>query len=305
VIRRCATALLAAWILAAVAAAAPAPTGTVVFVRFSARTGHPQLATLVLGGRAQVVALPVAAVAGPALARGSGRIAFAGGANLPGRPDFTGPSHIWVAQPDGRGARAATHGDVSDGAPAWSPGGRRLVFVRSAGTGHGSSLWTVGAAGEGLHRLTRGAVDLEPSWSSGGRIAFVRIDPATYQSGVWVTDARGSTPRRMLAGRRGLTDPQWSPDGRRLAVGDGRAIYVARADGSAFHLLVRLPSGPGGTIADPQPAWSPDSRRLVFVGLRSGSAGRSDLLVVAVEGGRSRRIMRSPGLDTDPAWRGP
>jgi TolB protein len=109
----------------------------------------------------------------------------------------------------------------------------------------------------------------------------------------------------MLAGRRGLTDPQWSPDGRRLALEDGRAIYVLRADGSAFHLLVRLPSGPRGTIADPQPAWSPDSRRLVFVGLRSGSAGRSDLLVVAVEGGRSRRITRSPGLDTDPAWRGP
>src|SRR4051812_47292952 len=246
-LRHCATALLAVSVLAGVAAAAPAPRGTIVFVRFSVRAGHPRLTSVVVGGRARTVSVPVAAVAGPALALGTGRIAFVGGANAPGRPEFTGPSRIWVARPDGRGARPVTHGDVSDGAPAWSPDGRRLVFVRSSRSGSGSSLWIVGAAGEGLRRLTRGAVDLEPSWSRDRRIAFVRINPATYQSGIWVTDARGSTPKRILVGHRGLSAPVWSPDGRRLAVEDGRAIYTARADGSAFHLVVRLPSGPAGT----------------------------------------------------------
>jgi TolB protein len=176
------------------------------------------------------------------------------------------------------------------------------VFVRISAAGTRSSLWVVGVSGSGARRLTRGRLDIEPSWSRDGRIVFVRIDPRTYQSGIWVTDAHGRAPRRILRGRPGLSDPVWSPDGRTLAVEDGRALYTVRADGSRFRLVARLTSDAQGTVADPQPAWSPDGRYLAFAALRPGTTGRSDVLVVPAAGGTPRRVTRSPGLDSDPAW---
>lgn len=250
----------------------------------------------------RILRVPVAAVAGPAVAR-DGRVAFVGGSNLSRRPDFSGPSHVWVARADGTRARALTSGPVRDGSPAWSPDGRSIAFVRSAANGRTSSLWAVDVATGRKHRLTSGSLDGEPSWSRGGLIAFVRIDPATYQSGIWTLDPRQAArrPQRILAARRGLSAPVWSPDGRMLAVEDGRALYTVHPDGTGFHLVARLPTDAKGAIEDPHPSFAPDGRRLVISGWRN-AVQRSDLLVVGAGGGTATRVTRSPGLDTQPAW---
>jgi TolB protein len=289
--------------LAATALAAPAVAASpsrIYFVRFTAGEAHPQLAVSV-AGRVRIVRLPVIAVAAPAVAR-DGRIAFVAGTNVSRRPEFSGASHIWIADADGNHAHALTHGDVRDGAPAWSPRGDRIVFVRASRDGRTSSLWIADTATQRVRRLTRGALDGEPSWSASRGIAFVRIDPATYQSSIRAVDADGTHLRRLLGRRRGLSDPVWSADGAALAVEDGRAIYTAGSDGSRFRLLVRLPSDARGAIEEPHPAFSPDGRRIVFCAWRPGTTGRSDLRVVDVATGREASASRSPGLDTDPAW---
>lgn len=287
-------------VIALTAPAAASSPSRIYFVRFSDGGAHPQLA-LSVAGNVRVVRLPVIAVAGPAVAR-DGRIAFVAGANLSRRPEFSGPSHIWVATSSGTRARAMTHGNVRDGAPAWSPRGDRIVFVRAARNGRSSSLWIADVATGRLHRLTRGALDGEPSWSSSHGIAFVRIDPSTYQSSIRAIDADGTRSRRLLGRRRGLSDPVWSPDGSTLAVEDGHAIYTARPDGSRLRLLVRLPSDARGALEDPQPAFSWDGRRIAFCSWRPRTTGRSDIQIVDVVTGAVEQATRSPGLDTDPAW---
>ena len=70
---------------------------------------------------------------------------------------------------------------------------------------------------------------------------------------------------QLTASEQPITDPQWSPDGRRLAyVRDGE-IWVVEADGSR---MTRVVAKPGGGR---DPRWSPDGKRLAFISRRRGS----------------------------------
>ena len=75
---------------------------------------------------------------------------------------------------------------------------------------------------------------------------------------------RGGFPTRLTASDKSVSDPQWSPDGRRLAFVRDEEIWVMEADGSR---LTRVTGKPGGGL---QPRWSPDGRRLAFVSRRRG-----------------------------------
>jgi Tol biopolymer transport system component len=58
-------------------------------------------------------------------------------------------------------------------APAWSPDGRSIAFVRG-GPG-ASSIWLLRLSGGKPLRLTRGGVDVSPAWLPDGRsLVFVR-----------------------------------------------------------------------------------------------------------------------------------
>ncbi len=62
-------------------------------------------------------------------------------------------------------------------APAWSPDGRSVAFVR--GSGPSSSIWLLDLRNGGARQLTRGGIDVAPAWSPDGKaIVFVRRGPA-------------------------------------------------------------------------------------------------------------------------------
>ncbi len=75
---------------------------------------------------------------------------------------------------------------------------------------------------------------------------------------------RGGSPNRLTASEKNVGDPQWSPDGRRLAYVRDEEIWVVEADGSRLTKVVAKPGG------GQQPRWSPDGRRLAFVSRRRG-----------------------------------
>jgi dipeptidyl aminopeptidase/acylaminoacyl peptidase len=75
---------------------------------------------------------------------------------------------------------------------------------------------------------------------------------------------RGGAPSQLTASEKPISDPQWSPDGRRIAYVRDDEIWVLELDGSRQTRVVAKPGG------GQHPRWSPDGRRLGFISRRRG-----------------------------------
>ena len=75
---------------------------------------------------------------------------------------------------------------------------------------------------------------------------------------------RGGYPTQLTASDQPISDPQWSPDGRRIAYLRDDEIWVMEADGSRQSRVVGKPGG------GRQARWSPDGHRLAFISRRRG-----------------------------------
>ena len=99
------------------------------------------------------------------------------------------------------------------------------------------------------------------------------------------------------------TEPDWSPDGRRVAFVRQEAgrrtssLYVVRRDGSDLERL----TGAQQVVA--QPAWSSDGRRIAYAA--SPIAGGSfDVYVTSLDGGRPQVVARGPKEELLPRFSG-
>jgi TolB protein len=184
---------------------------------------------------------------------------------------------------------------ADDGDPCFSPDGKRIAFSGVNDHG-GTDLYT--------RRLDGGAARVviqdagEPAWSSRNRLAYVR-------SGNIYTAPPGGRPRRWVTSG---VSPDWSPDGRRLAL--VRPSPQLTFDGPTGRMYTVAPSGRdlrrvGRSNSVSHPVWSPDGRWLAYDGfdlgvyvrrLGSGTAPRE---VARTEvGGESGSVAAFT-----PAWR--
>jgi dipeptidyl aminopeptidase/acylaminoacyl peptidase len=79
-----------------------------------------------------------------------------------------------------------------------------------------------------------------------------------------VLPLRGGPSVQVTASEEDVSDPQWSPDGRRLAYVRGDEIRAVDADGGRDVLVATHPSGVS------MPRWSPDGRTIAFRSRRRG-----------------------------------
>ena len=175
---------------------------------------------------------------------------------------------IFLIRPDGTNIRRISSATRSR-APEWSPDGKELVFEAVDG------LHIVSATGEGERRLIRVRTSAErglsPAWSPDGKqIAFVRrVSDGSYV--IFVVDPRGGPARRLLEPALDPADPNWSnfaaseltpawsPDGKRIAYGNGDGeLYIAAIGGGRKRKTI--PSEGAGY----EPAWSPDGSEIAF-----------------------------------------
>ena len=88
-------------------------------------------------------------------------------------------------------------------------------------------------------------------------------DEAAGARQLFVLPLRGGYPSQVTASEKDVSDPQWSPDGRRLAYVRDRELRMVDADGSR-DVVVTSATG----VAKPR--WSPDGLRLAFIARRRG-----------------------------------
>lgn len=187
--------------------------------------------------------------------------------------------------------------------PAYSPRGKRIVFVRGF---KGTDLWTMTAAGTHKRPLTSmpGVDETDPAWSPNGQeIAFSVGNPAA-QNGIWVVGVDGSSQRWLTTGRD--VSPSWSPDGSEIAfehfagspsTGPVEQIYVVPASGGTPTDLTN-----DLAVADLTPRWSPDGSRILF-STDGGGQVQLDLWVMKADGSSRQRITNTPSRnERDATW---
>ena len=188
-------------------------------------------------------------------------------------------SRIWLYDLAARTARRLTTGDYDEALPAWSPDGRAIAFsskrVADPDRTYDVNLFvaTLGNVPVEPRPLTSFAgADNDPEWESypawspdGRRIAYLQGGPVElFSYGVRMlatVPVAGGAPTVLTSSLdRNVSEPVWTPDGRRLRFvveddGVQRIAEVAASGGSVravaggFRVFSALAPGPRGTAA--------------------------------------------------------
>lgn len=213
-----------------------------------------------------------------------------------------GSLEIYVMRPDGSNQMDISNNWADDGAPAWSPDGKRIAFASwrdtALGTWHGpGSIYIMNNNGTNQVRLTDGAGgDNWPTWSpDGARIAFQSGRSGNLD--IWVINVDGTGLINLTNNPAPDAYPDWSPDGTRIAFASQRdgnwEIYLMDADGSNPINNSQNPA------MDIYPMWSPDGTRLTFHSRRDGNR---EIYVMNADGSGQVNLTNHPDQDWLATW---
>jgi Tol biopolymer transport system component len=221
---------------------------------------------------------------------------------------------LWVANPDGSGARQVFKGSARQGEleGAFSPTDpNTLFFSRGLNRPFSEDLYR-GDLTTGEVTRVRGAktADIAPAVSPDGtQLAYFAVTPGRlaenappppqriHVANIDGTGAHAISPRGVLA-----IDPEWSPDGRRIVYTEARVarggadnrMAIVNADGTGRRVLTRFRGR-----NEINPKWTPDGQRIVFEDIRP-TGRRSAIMTMSAAGGSPRVVYDSPGWDTNP-----
>jgi Tol biopolymer transport system component len=219
-------------------------------------------------------------------------------------------SHIFTVRPDGTQVRRLTGPRAV--APAYSPDGRRILYVRYSTAGR-ARIWLMHRSGANKTRIGTGPGDsTQPVWSPDGS-EFVFVKPTDGGDQLYVyTFATGQTRQLTIAeGNNGpySSQPAWAPGGRRVVF--VRASFVAaefelvwdlysvRPDGTGLKALTSTPN-----ISESSPNWAPGGRRIVYARMTAGNYRNPSysLGLDIIRGDGTNRVRFSRTGEEEPSW---
>ncbi len=190
----------------------------------------------------------------------------------------------------------------------WTPDGRELIFVSNRGGR--IALWRIAnLAGARAQRIsgTEDAASCAFAKDVPGRLVFQRF---IREYSIWCRwlaepESHFSQPTPIAESVATEMDPQFSPDGSRIAFKSNRTgndeIYSCRADGTDVLQLTSF----RGSVRPGSPRWSNDSPQIVFDGL---SAGNYAIFATKSSGGiplqltSAMSICIRPSFSRDDRW---
>ncbi|HEX9760374.1 MAG TPA: S9 family peptidase [Candidatus Acidoferrales bacterium] len=221
-------------------------------------------------------------------------------------------------------------------APRISPDGRWVVYQVSetnwTDNAFETELWVVEVASGARFQLTNAKRSSNTAaWSPDGRrIAFVSNRDGRRQ--IYLISPRGGEAMPLTKHETGVNSIQWSPDGRRIAFTAADPESKARKEKkeklgevawedeqhTMSHLWVvdvpaeqpdKLPEAmrltEGDTFTVGSFSWSPDGTRMAFSAAQDpdpASGGTSDIYIVTVAPKALRKLVDTPGPDSNPMW---
>jgi len=224
---------------------------------------------------------------------------------------------LWRQKIDSTIAEQLTDDTGYDYQPDWSPDGRFIVYVASAGAA--LELWLLDLQSGQESQLTHGgAVNLEPRWSPDGR-RIVFVSTAYHRHfHVFVAELRGtqlSEPLRLTGENKSPLpryyysaydheiNPTWTRDGQSILFISNRGrIYGT----GGLWLMRAVPGAPAVELHYEETNWrarpdfSPDGQRIVY----SSYLGRSwlQLWLLPASGGEPLALTYGDWDESSPRW---
>jgi TolB protein len=183
-----------------------------------------------------------------------------------------------------------------NGAPAFSPDGKRLALTLSGSSGN-LDIYVLDLATQAQVRVTDDpAIDTEAVWSPDGQTLYFTSDRGGGPQIYAAAPQAGARARRVSFGVSYAARPRVSPNGRQLA--------LVTQEGGAFHVAaLDIASGSITTLSrgqlDESPSFAPNGAVLIYAGREGGSGV---LATVSVDGQVSARLQSSEGEVREPAW---
>ena len=211
---------------------------------------------------------------------------------------FVNRGRIYRTDSDGADVAPVSPADQEVMSPAWSPEGRRILYMQFPGDLYEQDVAT---GRQRLIPVSGEHQNFTPVYApDGGTIAFSRAsDEGTDIFTFNLADE--CCLQRLTVGR--LYDnlsPTFSPDGRQVAFISDRPglaqVYIMAADGTGQELFAPFEWGVTGSSNGPE--WSPDGLHIAF----HRDVARSPQVFVMDIATRTVRQLTSAGRNYDPSW---
>ena len=237
---------------------------------------------------------------------------------------------IWLVSTSGGEPSRLTTSKKNDNQPRWSPDGKRIAFISARE--EKPQIFLISPFGGESEKLTNSKSGVQSfQWSpDGNRIAYVApVEPTAEEekrikdkddaqvidkdfkfTRIWLIDIAARKPVEVVKGDYNATDPQWSPDSRRIAfvtnptpkaddgtLSDIWIIDVTSAGSSETQALQKKLAELKETVAPLESKGGPTYFRFMEVQSQISSVQRE-----ITEKSGLRKLTNNDGPDSSPRW---
>ncbi len=214
----------------------------------------------------------------------------------------TGTKEIWVMDYDGANQHPLTSLHTISLTPRWSPDASRIAFTCFA-PAHGLvspqiCMYSVDA-NKVLNFPRYRGTNSSPAWSPDGTHLMFSSSMLGNPE-LFVTDANGSSPKRLTFSNGANTSPAWNPKTGQSVVfvsdrGGIPKLFMMNADGTNS-AEIDVPDK--GYLIDP--AWAPNGQLLAFSWRRP--EGNYDMYLMDAASHQIVELTRDSGRNERPSW---